>query len=66
MRRSYKFLLRSTSRQTTALAACLEDHRQLYNGALDHWRTAYRMAAVSVRYAEQSADLKHIRRDDPT
>ncbi|WP_141576096.1 RNA-guided endonuclease TnpB family protein [Actinomadura sp. WMMA1423] len=64
MRRSFKFLLRPTARQAGSLAACLEDHRQLYNAALEHRRTAYRMAGVSVRYGDQSADLKHIRADD--
>jgi transposase len=42
MRRSFKFLLRPTGKQAAALAACLEDHRQLYNAALEHRRTAYR------------------------
>ncbi|MBE3013339.1 transposase [Microbispora sp. NEAU-D428] len=51
-------------RQAAALAACLEDHRQLYNAALEHRRTAYRKAGVTVRYGDQSADLKHIRSDD--
>ncbi|MGW5415945.1 RNA-guided endonuclease InsQ/TnpB family protein [Actinomadura geliboluensis] len=64
MRRSFKFLLRPTARQAGSLAACLEDHRQLYNAALEHRRTAYRMAGVNVRYGDQSADLKHIRADD--
>ncbi|MEV5748870.1 transposase [Actinoallomurus sp. NPDC052308] len=65
MRRSYKFLLRPTRHQQIALAACLEDHRQLYNAALEHRRTAYRKAGVTVRYGDQSGDLKHIRADDP-
>ncbi|WP_326637887.1 transposase [Nonomuraea fuscirosea] len=65
MRRSFKFLLRPTARQAAALAACLEDHRQLYNAALEHRRTAYAKAGASVRYGDQSADLKHIRADDP-
>ncbi|WP_326638181.1 transposase [Nonomuraea fuscirosea] len=65
MRRSYTFLLRPTARQAAALAACLEDHRQLYNAALEHRRTAYAKAGASVRYGDQSADLKHIRADDP-
>ncbi|TDE59485.1 transposase [Nonomuraea mesophila] len=64
MRRSFTFLLRPTARQAAALAACLEDHRQLYNVALEHRRTAYARAGVSVRYGEQSAELKHIRADD--
>ncbi|MEO3789714.1 transposase [Nonomuraea sp. B10E15] len=57
-------MLRPTARQAAALAACLEDHRQLYNAALEHRRTAYARAGVSVRYGEQSAELKHIRADD--
>ncbi|WP_329239779.1 helix-turn-helix domain-containing protein [Actinoallomurus sp. NBC_01490] len=44
MRRSFKFLLRPTSRQGVALTQCLEDHRELYNAALEHRRTAYRKA----------------------
>ncbi|MEV0632524.1 RNA-guided endonuclease InsQ/TnpB family protein [Nonomuraea wenchangensis] len=65
MRRSYKFLLRPTSKQAAALAACLEDHRQIYKAALEHRRTAYAKAGVSIRYGDQSAELKHIRGDDP-
>ncbi|TMQ94157.1 IS200/IS605 family element transposase accessory protein TnpB [Actinomadura soli] len=65
MRRSFRFLLRPTARQAGALAACLEDHRQLYNAALEHRRTVYRAAGVTVRYGDQSADLKEIRRADP-
>jgi putative transposase len=65
VRRSYRFLLRPTSKQAAALLACLEDHRALYNAALEHRRTAYAKAGVSVRYGDQSAELKHIRADDP-
>nr|WP_245653279.1 helix-turn-helix domain-containing protein [Herbidospora sakaeratensis] len=38
MRRSFKFLLRPTVKQAAALAACLE-----------HRRTAYRRAGVTIR-----------------
>ncbi len=65
MRRSFKFLLRPTAGQVAALTACLDDHRDLYNAALEHRRTAYRKAGVTVRYGEQSGELKHIRADDP-
>ncbi|MGA4995749.1 RNA-guided endonuclease InsQ/TnpB family protein [Nonomuraea bangladeshensis] len=65
MRRSFKFLLRPTSKQAAALTACLEDHRALYNAALEHRRTAYVKAGVAIRYGDQSAELKHIRADDP-
>lgn len=65
MRRAYKFLLRPTGRQTAALAACLDDHRDLYNAALEERREAYRRAKTTVRYGDQSAQLKDIRRADP-
>jgi putative transposase len=65
MRRSYRFLLRPTVRQRAALSACLEDHRQLYNAALEHRRTAYKTRGVNIRYGDQSAELKDIRRKDP-
>ncbi|MEV4095921.1 RNA-guided endonuclease InsQ/TnpB family protein [Streptosporangium saharense] len=64
MRRSFKFLLRPTARQAAALTTCLDDHRTLYNAALEHRRTAYRKAGVTVRYGDQSGELKHIRADD--
>ncbi|MGJ6963205.1 RNA-guided endonuclease InsQ/TnpB family protein [Streptosporangium sp. G11] len=64
MRRSYKFLLRPTVHQSAALIACLNDHRELYNAALEHRRAVYRKAGVGVRYGDQSADLKHIRAAD--
>jgi putative transposase len=65
VRRSYKFLVRPTGKQAAALSACLEDHRVLCNAALEHRRTAYRKAGVTVRYGDQSGELKHIRADDP-
>lgn len=64
MRRSYKFLLRPTSKQVTALEACLEDTRQLYNAALEERREAWRKG-VSVNFYSQDAQLKEIRREDP-
>ncbi|GLX02038.1 hypothetical protein Misp02_61240 [Microtetraspora sp. NBRC 16547] len=64
MRRSYKFLLRPTGKQAATLAQCLEDHRVLYNAALEHRRTAYHKAGVTVHYGDQSGELKHIRSDD--
>nr|WP_246064719.1 transposase [Nonomuraea longispora] len=65
MHRSFTFLLRPTTRQAAALAACLEDHRQLYNAALEQRRTACARAGVSVRHGDQSAELREIRRADP-
>ncbi|MEV0234493.1 zinc ribbon domain-containing protein [Nonomuraea sp. NPDC050786] len=65
MRRSVTFLLRPTGKQAAALTQCLEDHRQLYNAAPEHRRTAYAKAGVTIRYGEQSAELKEIRKADP-
>jgi putative transposase len=65
MRRSFKYLLRPTAKQVAALAACLEDHRQLYNGALEERREAWRRSKVGIKYPDQSAQLKDIRRADP-
>lgn len=65
MRRSYKFLLRPTCKQVTALEACLEDTRLLYNAALEERREAWRMGKRRVTFFDQSAQLKDIRRADP-
>nr|WP_245652958.1 transposase [Herbidospora sakaeratensis] len=59
-----KFLLRPTGAQLIALAQCLEDHRELYNAALEHRRIVYAKTRTTVRYGDQSAELKHIRADD--
>jgi len=65
MRRSYRFLLRPTSKQVDWLTAALSDHRHLYNAALEERREAWRKCRVSIRYGDQSAQLKDIRRADP-
>ena len=65
MRRAYKFLLRPTARQAAALAACLEDHRQLYNAALEERRDAWRIRGVSVSNYLQATQLPEIRVADP-
>jgi putative transposase len=65
VRRAYKFLLRPTAGQVTAFEACLEDHRQLYNAALEERREAWKMRATSVSYYHQAAQLPEIRKADP-
>lgn len=65
MRRSYKFRLRPTTRQHVALAACLRDHCDLYNAALEERRVAWKRCATAVRYGGQSAQLKDVRQDCP-
>jgi len=64
--RAYKFLLRPTARQAAALGEMLRDHCSLYNGALQERRDAYRhVSKTTVRYGDQSAQLKEIRAFDP-
>ena len=65
MRRSCKFRLRPTKKQEAALAACLEDTRQLYNAALEERREAWRMGRNKVTIYSQGAQLKEIRADAP-
>lgn len=66
MRRSFKFLLRPTGKQAAALGEMLRDHCSLYNAALQERRDAYRhVSKTTVRYGEQSAQLKDIRAFDP-
>lgn len=64
MIRSYVFRLSPTSGQARRLDECLRDHRHLYNAALEHRRTAYARAGVSIRYGQQAAELSAIRADD--
>lgn len=64
MRRAYKFRLSPTSGQAARLQQCLDDHRHLYNAALQERRDAWRMSRVSINYGGQSAQLKDIRNAD--
>ncbi|WP_327385721.1 MULTISPECIES: RNA-guided endonuclease InsQ/TnpB family protein [unclassified Streptomyces] len=62
MIRAYKFLMRPTVGQAIALGEMLRDHCDLYNGALQERRDAYRHASkTSINYGQQSAQLKEIR-----
>jgi putative transposase len=65
VRRAYKFLLRPTAKQVAALEACLEDHRQLYNAALEERREAWKRRASAVNYYHQATQLPEIRKADP-
>lgn len=47
------------------LTGMLDDHRALYNAALEERREAYRRRQISIRYGDQSAQLKQIRAADP-
>jgi putative transposase len=65
VKRSYRFRLRPTGQQQSALAECLEDTRQLYNAALEERRGAWRMGRHQVTFYSQDAQLKEIRTGDP-
>ncbi|MFJ6054602.1 RNA-guided endonuclease InsQ/TnpB family protein [Streptomyces sp. NPDC092307] len=66
MIRAYKFLMRPTVGQQTALGEMMRDHCSLYNGALQERRDAYRhVSKTSITYGQQSAQLKDIRAFDP-
>ncbi|MFF3873729.1 RNA-guided endonuclease InsQ/TnpB family protein [Streptomyces sp. NPDC001978] len=66
MIRAYRFLMRPTMGQQAALSAMLRDHCALYNAALQERRDAFRHASkTTVRYGQQSAQLKDIRAVDP-
>ncbi|WP_037603331.1 RNA-guided endonuclease InsQ/TnpB family protein [Streptacidiphilus rugosus] len=66
MIRAYKFLIRPTVGQQQALSEMLRDHCSLYNAALQERRDAYRHPSkTTVRYGQQSAQLKDIRAFDP-
>ena len=65
MRRAYKFRIYPTTGQVSRASQCLRDHQRLYNAALEERREAWRMRKVSIRYGQQSAQLKDIRAYDP-
>ncbi|MCJ0874530.1 transposase [Streptomyces sp. AP-93] len=66
MLRAYKFLMRPTVGQAIALGEMLRDHCSLYNGALQERRDAWRhVSKASIKYGQQSAQLKDIRAFDP-
>nr|WSW41922.1 transposase [Streptomyces sp. NBC_01001] len=65
MIRAYRFLMRPTVGQQVALGEMLRDHCSLYNGALQERRDAWRhVSKTSVKYGQQSAQLKEIRAFD--
>lgn len=65
MIRSYKFRMYPTSKQEDLLRAMLDDHRFLYNAALQERRDAWKRSHVGVRFTDQDAQLKDIRANDP-
>lgn len=62
--RVFRFRLYPTTRQSDALSQMLRDHCTMYNAALQERRDAYTTRKRSVRYGDQSAQLKEIRADE--
>ncbi|HEX9131506.1 MAG TPA: transposase [Ktedonobacteraceae bacterium] len=56
-RKTYHYRLYPTSRQIKVLQQWLGLCCEVYNAALDERRSAYRMAAISLSYAHQCAEL---------
>lgn len=64
--KAYKFKLRRPSKHLIAeLEQMLDLCRELYNAALQERRDAYRTQHKSIRYFDQSAQLKAIRQERP-
>ncbi len=65
MRKAFKYRLYPTRQQERALESMLDTHRHLYNRALGERKTAYETEKRTVKYAEQSAQLKAERLTNP-
>jgi putative transposase len=65
VRRAYKFRIYPAGGQASRAALCLRDHQRMYNAALEERREAWQRRKVSIRYGQQSAQLKDIRAFDP-
>lgn len=61
---SYKFRLFTTSTQEIALTDMLGAFADLYNAGLQQRIEAYRRRGITLRYSNQSAELKAVRAVD--
>src|SRR4051812_23333847 len=61
IRRTFKFRIYPTKRQTEDLDFQLAEACRLYNAALQERRDAWRINRVSINYFNQSEQLKYIR-----
>lgn len=66
MRKSFKYRLYPTRKQTDTMAEMLETHRHLYNDALAQRKDAYEGEKRTVSYVEQSRWMKDRRKEAPT
>ena len=64
MRRAYKVRSYPTTGQASGAAQCLRAHQRMYNAALEERREAWKRRKVSIRYCQQSAQLRDIRAFD--
>jgi putative transposase len=64
MLRSYKFLIRPNAAQDIALTGMLGAFCDLYNAGLQQRIEAYQRRGISLRYGNQSAELKAVREAD--
>ena len=65
MKRSYKYRLYPTKRQSSSLESTLSICRELYNAALQERRDAWRINRKNINYFEQSAQLVGIKEIRP-
>src|SRR6266516_4086084 len=63
MRKTFKFRLRPTTAQETAMNATLEECRWLYNHLLDERKTAYETTGTSPSLYQQHASLPALKRE---
>lgn len=63
--RRVTYKLYPSEAQTVALERLHDLHRMLYNSALEERIEAYRMAGVSIAFADQCKSLTKIRQQDP-
>ncbi len=64
-RKTYKFRLVPTRKQTETLEWTLARCRELYNAALQERRDAYRMAGKSLNYYSQANQLVQVKQVRP-
>ncbi len=65
MRKSFRYRLYPTRHQTRVMIQMLDTHRHLYNRALAERKDAWEQEQRSVRYGDQSAQLKVDRTTNP-
>jgi putative transposase len=61
VQKTYKFKLYPTKKQVEKLELWLDLTRELYNGALQERRDAYRINGISLNYYSQNLQLKEIK-----